>query len=213
MAKYSSAHCFHPGQARFAEEKRKENRRWRKDLAFCKVVDKSAFNRMKSAIITGITGQDGSYLAELLLSRGYEVHGIIPALIRKCLDAQQAGQAAVTAWGTGNATREFLYVEDTAEAVLLAAEKYDKADPVNLGSGAEISICDLLQKICLLSGYSGEIRWDSAQPDGQPRRCLDTSRALAEFGWRANTPLDQGLRKTIDWYLQNSFKHQAHFSV
>ena len=138
---------------------------------------------------------------------------VIPALIRKCLDAKQAGQAAVTAWGTGNATREFLFVEDAAEAVLLAAEKYDKADPVNLGSGAEISIRDLLQKICLLSGYSGEIRRDSAQPDGQPRRCLDTSRALAEFGWHANTPLDQGLRKTIDWYLQNSVKHQAHFSV
>jgi GDP-L-fucose synthase len=138
---------------------------------------------------------------------------VIPALIRKCLDAKQAGQAAVTAWGTGNVTREFLYVEDAAEAVLLAAEKYDKADPVNLGSGAEISIHDLLQKICLLTGYSGEIRWDSAQPDGQPRRCLDTSRALAEFGWRATTPLDQGLRKTIDWYLKNSPNNQAQFSV
>jgi GDP-L-fucose synthase len=137
----------------------------------------------------------------------------IPALIRKCLDAKQAGQAAVTAWGRGNATREYLYVEDAAEAVLLAAEKYDEADPVNLGSGAEISIHDLLQKICLVTGYSGEIRWDSAQPDGQPRRCLDSSLALAEFGWRANTPLDQGLRKTIDWYLQNSPKHQAHFSL
>src|SRR6516164_6088418 len=93
------------------------------------------------------------------------------------------------------------------------AEKYDKADPVNLGSGAEISIRDLLQKICLLSGYSGEIRWDSAQPDGQPRRCLDTSRALAEFGWRANTPLDQGLPKTVDWYLQNRSGLKAHSSI
>jgi GDP-L-fucose synthase len=132
-------------------------------------------------------------------------------IIRKCLDAKHEGHTAVTAWGTGNATREFLYVEDAAEAILLAAKRYNKPDPVNLGSGAEISINDLLQKICLLTGYFGEIRWDSAQPDGQPRRCLDTSRALAEFGWRANTPLDQGLRKTIDWYLQNSPKHQAHF--
>jgi GDP-L-fucose synthase len=138
---------------------------------------------------------------------------VIPALIRKCLDAKQADDIAVTAWGTGNATREFLYVEDAAEAILLAAEKYDKSDPVNLGSGAEISIRDLLQKICFLTGYSGEIRWDLTQPDGQPRRCLDTSRALAEFGWRTSTTLDQGLRKTIDWYLQNSAKLQAHSSA
>jgi GDP-L-fucose synthase len=138
---------------------------------------------------------------------------VIPALIRKCLDAKQAGEGAVTAWGTGNASREFLYVEDAAEAILLAAEKYDKSDPVNLGSGAEISIRDLLQKICLFTGYSGEIRWDATQPDGQPRRCLDTSRALAEFGWRASTPLDQGLRKAIDWYLQNNSTLQAHSSV
>jgi len=163
-------------------------------------------------------GMNGIYLTPVNLygpRDNFDLHSshVIPALIRKCLDAKQTGQAAVTAWGTGNATREFLYVEDAAEAVLLAAEKYDKADPVNLGSGAEISIRDLLQKICLLSGYSGEIRRDSAQPDGQPRRCLDTSRALAEFGWHANTPLDQGLRKTIDWYLQNSPEHQTHFSV
>src|SRR6516162_3225123 len=138
---------------------------------------------------------------------------VIPALIRKCLDAKQAGEDAVTAWGTGNASREFLYVEDAADAVLLAAEKYDKADPVNLGSGAEISIHDLLQKICLLTGYSGEIRWDSAQPDGQPRRCLDISRAFLEFGWRANTSLDQGLPKTVAWYLQNRSKLQAHSAV
>jgi GDP-L-fucose synthase len=163
-------------------------------------------------------GMNGIYLTPVNLygpRDNFDLHSshVIPALIRKCLDAKQAGQATVTAWGTGNATREFLYVEDAAEAVLLAAEKYNKADPVNLGSGAEISIQDLLQKICRLTGYSGEIRWDSAQPDGQPRRCLDTSRAFAEFGWRANTPLDQGLRETIDWYLQNSPKHQAHFSV
>jgi GDP-L-fucose synthase len=127
---------------------------------------------------------------------------VIPALIRKCLDAKHAGHTAVTAWGTGNATREFLYVEDAAEAIVLAAERYNKPHPVNLGSGVEISIRDLLQKICLLTDYSGEIRWDSAQPDGQPRRCLDTSRALAEFGWRANTSLDRGLQETIGWYSQ-----------
>ena len=160
-------------------------------------------------------GMNGIYLTPVNLygpRDNFDLHSshVIPALIRKCLDAKRAGHAAVTAWGTGNATREFLYVEDAAEAVLLAAEKYDKADPVNLGSGAEISIRDLLQKICLLSGYSGEIRWDSAQPDGQPRRCLDTSRAFAEFGWRANTPLDQGLPKTVEWYLQNRSQLQAH---
>jgi len=127
---------------------------------------------------------------------------VIPALIRKCQEAKQAGHLAVNAWGTGNATREFLYVEDAAEAILLAAEKYNKPDPVNLGSGVEISIRDLLHKICRLTGYSGEIRWDSTQPDGQPRRCLDTSRAHAEFGWRASTSLDHGLQKTIDWYAQ-----------
>jgi len=125
---------------------------------------------------------------------------VIPALIRKCLDAKHTGAASVTAWGSGNATREFLYVEDAAEAILLAAEKYNEPHPVNLGSGSEISIRNLLQKICFLTGYSGEICWDVSQPDGQPRRCLDTSRALAEFGWRANTPLDQGLQKTIEWY-------------
>ena len=129
---------------------------------------------------------------------------VIPALVRKCLDAKHAGHTAITAWGTGTATREFLYVEDAAQAILMAAERYNKPEPVNLGSAVEISICDLLQKICLLTGYSGKIRWDSAQPDGQPRRCLDTSRALAEFGWRANTSLEEGLHKTIDWYLQSS---------
>jgi GDP-L-fucose synthase len=160
-------------------------------------------------------GMNGIYLTPVNLygpRDNFDLHTshVIPALIRKCLDAKQAGRSAIVAWGTGNVTREFLYVEDAAEAILLAAEKYDKADPVNLGSGAEISIRDLLQKICLLSGYSGEIRWDSAQPDGQPRRCLDTSRAFAEFGWRANTPLDQGLPKTVEWYLQNRSQLQAH---
>jgi GDP-L-fucose synthase len=125
---------------------------------------------------------------------------VIPALIRKCLEARRNGDLAVTAWGTGNATREFLYVADAAEAFVLAAEKYDKPQPVNLGSGQEISIRDLLEQVKTLTGFAGEVRWDSSKPDGQPRRCLDTSRAFAEFGWRARTPLSAGLAETIRWY-------------
>ena len=129
---------------------------------------------------------------------------VIPALIRKCWEAKQARQAEVIAWGTGGATREFLYVEDAAEAIVLAAEKYEKSDLVNLGSGEEISIRDLLEKIRSLVGYEGVLRWDAEKPDGQPRRCLDTSRALAEFGWRAKTSLLDGLRETIRWFEGNT---------
>src|SRR4029077_6532574 len=111
-----------------------------------------------------------------------------------------ARAAEISAWGTGSATREFLYVEDAAEAIVLAAEKDEKPEPVNLGSGEEISIRDLLELIRGLAGYQGAVRWDATKPDGQPRRCLDTSRALVEFGWRAKTPLRDGLRKTIEWY-------------
>jgi GDP-L-fucose synthase len=125
---------------------------------------------------------------------------VIPALIRKSWEAKQARASEITAWGTGSATREFLYVEDAAEAIVLATEKYAKPEPVNLGSGEEISIRDLLEQICSLAGYEGSIRWDATKPDGQPRRCLDTSRALAEFGWRASTALRDGLRKTIAWF-------------
>jgi GDP-L-fucose synthase len=125
---------------------------------------------------------------------------VIPALIRKCWEAKQARAAEITAWGTGSATREFLYVEDAAEAIVIAAEKYEKPELVNLGSGEEISVRDLLELIGSLAGYEGAVRWDATKPDGQPRRCLDTSRALAEFGWRAKTPLRDGLRKTIAWY-------------
>jgi len=125
---------------------------------------------------------------------------VIPALIRKCWEAKQARAAEITAWGTGSATREFLYVEDAAEAIVTAAEKYEKPELVNLGSGEEISVRDLLELIGSLAGYEGAVRWDATKPDGQPRRCLDTSRALAEFGWRAKTPLRDGLRKTIAWY-------------
>ncbi len=125
---------------------------------------------------------------------------VIPALIRKCWEAKQAKAKEITAWGTGSATREFLYVEDAAEAIVVAAEKYEKPDFVNLGSGEEISVRDLLELIGSLTGYEGTVRWDATKPDGQPRRCLDTSRALAEFGWRAKTSLRDGLRKTIAWY-------------
>jgi GDP-L-fucose synthase len=127
---------------------------------------------------------------------------VIPALIRKCWEAKAAGAAEMVAWGTGNATREFLYVEDAAEAIVLAAEKYARPDLVNLGSGEEVSIRNLLEQIRSFLGYGGRILWDATKPDGQPRRCLETSRALAEFGWRAKTPLRDGLQRTIAWYEQ-----------
>jgi GDP-L-fucose synthase len=129
---------------------------------------------------------------------------VIPALVRKCLEAQQARAPEIAAWGTGNATREFLYVEDAAEAIVVAAEKYAKPEFVNLGSGEEISIRDLVEMIRSLAGYEGAVHWDSTKPDGQPRRCLDTSRALAEFGWRARTSLREGLQKTIEWFQEEA---------
>ena len=129
---------------------------------------------------------------------------VIPALIRKCIDAKKSGAAEIEAWGTGNATREFLYAEDAAEGIVTAAEKYDKSDLVNLGSGQEISVRDLLEMIKALVGCDANIRWNADKPDGQPRRSLDTSRAAKEFGWRSTTPLRQGLQKTIDWYLNHT---------
>jgi nucleoside-diphosphate-sugar epimerase len=125
---------------------------------------------------------------------------VIPAMIRKFLEARKAQAQTVSLWGDGSPTREFLYVEDAAEAILAAAEKYDGADPVNLGSGEEISIRDLSETIKALTNYEGEILWDPTQPNGQPRRKLDTSRALERFGWRSTTSLRDGLRKTLDWY-------------
>jgi GDP-L-fucose synthase len=125
---------------------------------------------------------------------------VIPALIRKCWEAKQARAPEIMAWGTGKATREFLYVEDAAEAIVVAGEKYEKPEPVNLGSGEEISIRDLVELTGESVGYEGAVRWDTTKPDGQPRRCLDTSRAAAEFGWRAKTSLREGLRHTIAWY-------------
>src|SRR5260370_32987577 len=132
-----------------------------------------------------------------------ETSHVIPALIRKCWEAKQAGAAEVLAWGTGSATREFLYVEDAAEGVVTAAEKYAKPELVNLGSGEEISIRDLLGQIRTVVGYEGALRWDATKPDGQPRRCLDTSRALAEFSWRAKTSLRDGLRGTSRWLVSH----------
>src|SRR6202163_2385380 len=129
-----------------------------------------------------------------------ETSHVIPALIRKCVEAKQTGASEIVAWGTGNATREFLYVEDAADAIVLAAEKYSKPDLVNLGSGEEISVRDLLEMIRTMVGATGVLRWDRAKPDGQPRRSLDTSRAAREFGWRAKTSLRAGLKETIEWF-------------
>ncbi|MBI1911994.1 MAG: GDP-L-fucose synthase [Deltaproteobacteria bacterium] len=125
---------------------------------------------------------------------------VIPALIKKCFDAMQEGADSITVWGTGRATREFLYVEDAAEGIVLATERYEKSDSVNLGAGFEISIKDLIMLIAKLTGFKGEIIWDSTKPDGQPRRCLDTTRAEAEFGFKAGTGFEEGLKKTIEWY-------------
>lgn len=129
-----------------------------------------------------------------------EASHVIPALIRKFMEAKLQGEPKIVAWGTGKASREFLYVEDAAEGILLAAEHYDKAEPVNLGSGEEITIRELVYLIKELAGYGGEIEWDASQPDGQPRRCLDTSRAECEFGFKARTSLRAGLLNTIRWY-------------
>jgi len=125
---------------------------------------------------------------------------VIPALIKKCVDAIEAKAPSITVWGTGKATREFLYAEDAAEGIILAGEKYEKSDPVNLGAGFEISIKELVGLICKLTGFKGETIWDAAKPDGQPRRCLDTTRACKEFGFKAKTGFEDGLGKTIDWY-------------
>jgi len=131
---------------------------------------------------------------------------VIPALIKRCVDAIDRGDDHIIAWGTGSASREFLYVEDAARAIVLATEKYDKPDPVNVGSGMEITIMDLLKLIAEITGFKGEIVWDSSKPDGQPRRSLDTSRARNEFGFQAQTSFREGLHKTIDWYLEHRHK-------
>jgi len=128
---------------------------------------------------------------------------VIPALIRKCLEAQEKGEDHIVVWGDGSPTREFIYVKDAARGIALATENFNKSDPVNIGSGFEISIKDLVEKIARMTGFTGELVWDTSKPNGQPRRALDTSRAKEEFGFEAKTDFDEGLQETIDWYHQN----------
>jgi GDP-L-fucose synthase len=125
---------------------------------------------------------------------------VIPALVRKCVAARDRGDQEIVAWGTGSASREFLYVEDCADALVQVMSRYDSPEPLNIGTGQEITIKDLTELIAKLVGFEGRIVWDPSKPDGQPRRCLDVSRIAAALGWRATTPLEAGLRKTIDWF-------------
>lgn len=125
---------------------------------------------------------------------------VIPALIKKCVDARNRGDPFIEVWGTGLASREFIYVDDAADGIVLAAERYDEPEPVNLGVDAEITIRELAELIARLTGFTGELRWDATKPDGQPRRALDTSRATAAFAFSAATSLEEGLRRTVDWY-------------
>jgi GDP-L-fucose synthase len=133
---------------------------------------------------------------------------VIPAIVRKFADAVERQENSITSWGSGTPTREFLYVEDAAEGILLAAEKYDKSDPVNLGSGREISIRDLVMLIKELMDFGGDVVWDAMKPDGQPRRLLDVSRARREFGFEARVCLEEGLKSTIDWYMRERRRSQ-----
>ena len=135
---------------------------------------------------------------------------VIPALIRKCVEAQEANAEHILCWGTGSASREFLYVEDAAEGLVRAAEAMDDPVPINLGTNMEITIKDLVTLIARLSGFTGEIRWDPSKPDGQPRRCLDTERAAKLLGWRAKVGFEDGLRRTIEWYRANR-GHRANY--
>ena len=132
-----------------------------------------------------------------------ETSHVIPALIRKCIEAQEHGEKEVVLWGDGSPTREFLYAGDAADGILTATEFYDGAEPVNIGSGNEISIRDLATLIARLTGFEGQLVWDTSKPNGQPRRGLDTSRAAESFGWRAKVPFEEGLRRTIEWYRQS----------
>lgn len=150
-------------------------------------------------------GLNGIYLMPVNLygpRDDFDLHTshVIPALIRKCEEARLRGDPRVECWGTGAASREFLYVDDCAEAIVRATERYDGPEPVNVGSGREIAIRELAETIARGCGYEGRLAWDPTKPDGQPRRCLDTSRAEREFGFRASTPLADGLRETISWY-------------
>jgi GDP-L-fucose synthase len=137
------------------------------------------------------------------------VSHVIPALIKKCFEAVERGDSSIEVWGTGTATREFLFVDDAARGIVLAAERYDSGEPVNLGSGEEVAVRDLARLIASLTGFAGDLRWDSTKPDGQPRRRVDASRARAEFGFSATTPLERGLRETISWYREHRREAEA----
>ena len=128
---------------------------------------------------------------------------VIPALIRKCVEAKENNEDHIVVWGDGSPTREFIYVKDAAEGIALAAERYNESDPVNIGSGFEISIKDLVEKIAKMTGFEGDLVWDTSKPNGQPRRALDVSRAKDKFDFEAKTDFDEGLQNTIDWYLAN----------
>ena len=159
-------------------------------------------------------GQRGIYLMPTnLYGPGDKFHPavshVIPALVRKCVLAQEAGEEAIEVWGTGSASREFLFVDDAATGILLAAEKYEEPEPVNLGANRETPIKDLVELIARLTGFEGEIRWDTSKPDGQPRRSVDPSRARDEFGFEASMPLEDGLRRTIEWYRANRADAEA----
>jgi GDP-L-fucose synthase len=134
---------------------------------------------------------------------------VIPALIKKCVDAIETGADHIDCWGTGKVSREFIYVADAAEGILLATEHYNEAEPVNIGAGFEITIKELVEKIAKITGFKGEIRWDSSQPDGQPRRRLDVSRAKEYFGFETKTSFEEGLKKTIKWYRENRLLKMA----
>jgi GDP-L-fucose synthase len=134
------------------------------------------------------------------------VSHVIPALIKKCVEATERGQSKVDVWGTGRASREYLYVDDAAEGILLAAEHDERGDPVNLGTDHEVTIRETVEHIARIVGFDGDLVWDPTKPDGQPRRRVDASRAETRFGWRATMPFEEGLRRTIDWYLANREK-------
>jgi GDP-L-fucose synthase len=131
------------------------------------------------------------------------VSHVIPALIRKCVEAEEAGRGSIDVWGTGSASREYLYVHDAAEGIVLAAEHYDGAEPVNLGANHEITIRETVELIAKATGFTGNLSWDPTKPDGQPRRRVDADRALAAFGWKATTSFEDGLQETVRWYRQN----------
>jgi len=132
----------------------------------------------------------------------FDLHSshVIPALVRKCVEAQTRGDDHIVCWGTGSASREFLYVDDVAEGILRAAEVMDEPTPINLGASFEITIKDLVELIVKLTGFKGRVEWDASKPDGQPRRCLDTNRAQKLLGWKAEVPFEEGLRRTIEWW-------------